>query len=118
MSDDDQYDEHERRRGRRHGRDEDGIEIPVGPVRRRHPAEAVPFGGDDDEVKRVEAALYARIGEQSPEHRLTATRRAVELLGDPHLAYPVIHVTGHERQDLDGADRPRASSARTGCAPA
>ncbi|KTR07550.1 dihydrofolate synthase [Curtobacterium luteum] len=38
--------------------------------------------------------MYARIGEQAPEHRLSATRRAVELLGDPHLSYPVIHVTG------------------------
>ena len=72
----------------------DGIEIPVGPPADADPIEAVPFGGDDAEVKRVEAALYARIGEQSPEHRLTATRRAVELLGDPHLAYPVIHLTG------------------------
>jgi dihydrofolate synthase/folylpolyglutamate synthase len=73
---------------------EDGIEIPVGPAGETNPAEAVPFGADDDEVTRVEAALYARIGEQSPEHRLSATRRAVELLGDPHLAYPVIHLTG------------------------
>ncbi|MFJ3381408.1 bifunctional folylpolyglutamate synthase/dihydrofolate synthase [Curtobacterium sp. NPDC090217] len=72
----------------------DGIEIPVGPAGDADPTEVVPYGGDDDEVKRVEAALYARIGEQSPEHRLTATRRAVELLGDPHLAYPVIHITG------------------------
>ena len=73
---------------------EDGIEIPVGPAGDVDPTEAVPFGADDDEVKRVEAALYARIGEQSPEHRLSATRRAVELLGDPHLSYPVIHLTG------------------------
>ncbi|MFJ3384160.1 MULTISPECIES: bifunctional folylpolyglutamate synthase/dihydrofolate synthase [unclassified Curtobacterium] len=72
----------------------DGIEIPVGPAGDTAPDEALPYGGDDDEVRRVEAALYARIGEQSPEHRLTATRRAVELLGDPHLAYPVIHLTG------------------------
>ncbi|GAA3339507.1 folylpolyglutamate synthase/dihydrofolate synthase family protein [Curtobacterium pusillum] len=73
---------------------EDGIEIPVGPAGDTRPGEALPYGGDDDEVKRVEAALYARIGEQSPEHRLSATRRAVELLGDPHLSYPVIHLTG------------------------
>lgn len=73
---------------------EDGIEIPVGPAGDVDPTEAVPFGADDDEVKRVEAALYARIGEQSPERRLSATRRAVELLGDPHLSYPVIHLTG------------------------
>ncbi|WP_083403019.1 folylpolyglutamate synthase/dihydrofolate synthase family protein [Curtobacterium sp. MCBA15_008] len=73
---------------------EDGIEIPVGPAGDVDPTESVPFGADDDEVERVEAALYARIGEQSPEHRLSATRRAVELLGDPHLSYPVIHLTG------------------------
>ncbi|MFJ7287704.1 bifunctional folylpolyglutamate synthase/dihydrofolate synthase [Curtobacterium sp. NPDC098951] len=72
----------------------DGIEIPVGPVGDQAPADTVPYGGDDDDVKRVEAALYARIGEQAPEHRLSATRRAVELLGDPHLSYPVIHLTG------------------------
>jgi dihydrofolate synthase / folylpolyglutamate synthase len=42
----------------------------------------------------VERLLLARVGEQAPEHRLTATRRAVELLGDPHLSYPVIHITG------------------------
>ncbi|WP_144711032.1 folylpolyglutamate synthase/dihydrofolate synthase family protein [Curtobacterium pusillum] len=72
----------------------DGIEIPVGPAGDTDPAEALPYGRDDDEVGRVEAALYARIGEQAPEHRLSATRRAVELLGDPHLSYPVIHLTG------------------------
>lgn len=71
-----------------------GVRIPVGPSGEQAPTEALPYGGDDDEVRRVEAALYARIGEQAPERRLTATRRAVELLGDPHLAYPVIHVTG------------------------
>ncbi|MEG8037199.1 hypothetical protein QP157_18315 [Sphingomonas sp. LR61] len=84
MSDDDQYDEHDQH-------DEDGIRIPVGPSGDA-PVEAVPYGGDDDEVKRVEAALYARIGEQSPEHRLTATssrRRAARrpapgVPGDPH----------------------------------
>ncbi|PZE57284.1 dihydrofolate synthase [Curtobacterium sp. MCPF17_001] len=70
------------------------VEIPVGPTGDTAPGEELPYGGDDDEVRRVEAALMARIGEQSPEHRLTATRRAVELLGDPHLAYPVIHITG------------------------
>ncbi|MFZ7088164.1 bifunctional folylpolyglutamate synthase/dihydrofolate synthase [Curtobacterium sp. RRHDQ10] len=55
---------------------------------------ATPYGAETDEVARVEAELYARIGEQAPERRLTATRRAAELLGDPHLAYPVIHITG------------------------
>ncbi|MDM7884081.1 folylpolyglutamate synthase/dihydrofolate synthase family protein [Curtobacterium sp. RHCKG23] len=87
MSDSNAYDDHDDPTG-------DGIEIPVGPSGDQTPAEALPYGGDDDEVRRVEAALYARIGEQAPELRLTATRRAVELLGDPHLAYPVIHVTG------------------------
>jgi dihydrofolate synthase/folylpolyglutamate synthase len=47
-----------------------------------------------EESRRVEQELYARLGEQSPQHRLSATRRAAELLGDPHLSYPVIHITG------------------------
>ncbi|WIB78583.1 Mur ligase family protein [Curtobacterium sp. MCPF17_002] len=91
MSDisDDQYDDHEL-----DGDQPDGVRIPVGPAGDTDPTEALPYGGDDDEVKRVETALYTRIGEQSPEHRLSATRRAVELLGDPHLSYPVIHITG------------------------
>nr|WP_314103046.1 folylpolyglutamate synthase/dihydrofolate synthase family protein [uncultured Frigoribacterium sp.] len=38
--------------------------------------------------------LLARVGESAPEPRLSATRRAVELLGDPQRAYPVIHITG------------------------
>lgn len=88
MSDNNEYDHDEE-----HG-DVDGVRIPVGPAGDTTPGEALPYGGDDDEVRRVEAALYARIGEQSPEHRLSATRRAVELLGDPHLSYPVIHLTG------------------------
>ncbi|MEK6343986.1 MAG: folylpolyglutamate synthase/dihydrofolate synthase family protein, partial [Curtobacterium sp.] len=73
--------------------DHEGIAIPAGPAAHA-PADPSPADGDDDEVRRVQAALYARIGEQSPEHRLSATRRAVELLGDPHLSYPVIHITG------------------------
>ncbi|WJY00025.1 folylpolyglutamate synthase/dihydrofolate synthase family protein [Curtobacterium sp. 458] len=71
----------------------EGIEIPAGPASPA-PVDPSPVDGDDDEVRRVQAALYARIGEQAPEHRLSATRRAVELLGDPHLSYPVIHITG------------------------
>ncbi len=71
----------------------EGIAIPAGPAAHA-PVDPSPADGDDDEVRRVQAALYARIGEQSPEHRLSATRRAVELLGDPHLSYPVIHITG------------------------
>jgi dihydrofolate synthase/folylpolyglutamate synthase len=47
-----------------------------------------------DEAEAVYQALLARIGEGAPERRLDATRRAVELLGDPQRAYPIIHVTG------------------------
>ena len=53
---------------------------------------------DDDLYERgaqeVYDALLDRIGEASPQPRLSATRRAVEMLGDPQRAYPVIHVTG------------------------
>ncbi|MCI0155357.1 dihydrofolate synthase [Leifsonia shinshuensis] len=53
---------------------------------------------DDDELRdeadAVYQALLARIGEGAPERRLDATRRAVELLGDPQRAYPIIHITG------------------------
>jgi dihydrofolate synthase / folylpolyglutamate synthase len=42
----------------------------------------------------VYESLLARIGEGSPRPRLAPTRRAVELLGDPHRAAPVIHITG------------------------
>ncbi|WP_348787600.1 Mur ligase family protein [Leifsonia sp. NPDC080035] len=47
-----------------------------------------------DEAEAVYQALLARIGEGAPERRLDATRRAVELLGDPQRAYPIIHITG------------------------
>ena len=47
-----------------------------------------------DAADAVYAALLARIGESAPQPRLDATRRAVELLGDPHRAAPVIHLTG------------------------
>ena len=46
------------------------------------------------EAERVAAELLARIGESAPQPRLEPTRRAVDLLGDPQRAYPVIHVTG------------------------
>ncbi|GAA4669850.1 bifunctional folylpolyglutamate synthase/dihydrofolate synthase [Frondihabitans cladoniiphilus] len=45
-------------------------------------------------ARQVFEELLARVGEQAPQPRLGATRRAVELLGDPHHAYPVIHLTG------------------------
>jgi len=38
--------------------------------------------------------LLKRVGEAKPEPRLDATRRALELLGSPHLRIPVVHVTG------------------------
>ncbi|WP_229715542.1 bifunctional folylpolyglutamate synthase/dihydrofolate synthase [Subtercola lobariae] len=38
--------------------------------------------------------LLDRLGEAAPQPRLSATRQAVELLGDPHRAYPIIHITG------------------------
>ncbi|MDQ1588452.1 MAG: dihydrofolate synthase / folylpolyglutamate synthase [Microbacteriaceae bacterium] len=52
---------------------------------------------DDDFTPAGDAvyeSLLSRLGEASPQPRLSATRRAVELLGDPHHAYPIIHVTG------------------------
>ncbi len=58
-----------------------------------------PIDPDADDDFRAEAddvieALYERIGESAPEPRLEATRMAVEMLGDVHRAYPVIHITG------------------------
>jgi dihydrofolate synthase/folylpolyglutamate synthase len=38
--------------------------------------------------------LLERAGESNPRPRLAPTRRAVELLGDPQRAYPIIHLTG------------------------
>ena len=54
---------------------------------------------DDDESYREAAdavydTLLERLGESNPRPRLAPTRRAVELLGDPQRAYPIIHVTG------------------------
>ncbi|WP_173924071.1 folylpolyglutamate synthase/dihydrofolate synthase family protein [Agromyces sp. Marseille-P2726] len=52
---------------------------------------------DDEARERADAvydALVARVGEGSPRPRLAPTRRTVELLGDPHRAAPVIHITG------------------------
>lgn len=49
---------------------------------------------DADAAREAYEALLARAGEQAVEPRLDATRRAVELLGDPQRAYRVIHITG------------------------
>lgn len=52
---------------------------------------------DDDPRARgdeVYRQLLSRLGEAEPQPRLTATRRAVEYLGDPQRAYPIIHITG------------------------
>ncbi len=40
------------------------------------------------------ADLLARVGEAQPQPRLEPTRRVVELLGDPHRSYPIVHITG------------------------
>ena len=57
-----------------------------------------PELGDDalfqKDADRVYQELLARIGEGHPQPRLAATRRVVELLGDPQRSYPIIHVTG------------------------
>jgi dihydrofolate synthase/folylpolyglutamate synthase len=50
--------------------------------------------GDREAADAVYESLLARVGEGSPRPRLEPTRRAVELLGDPHRAAPVIHITG------------------------
>lgn len=54
------------------------------------------IAGDDwrDQAEAVYQELLARVGEGAPERRLDATRRAVELLGDPQRAYPIVHITG------------------------
>ncbi len=49
---------------------------------------------DRSELDRVLDEVYARTGEAAPQPRLSATRRALELLGDPQSAYPIVHLTG------------------------
>lgn len=56
--------------------------------------EDIQGGAEHAGADRVYAELLARIGEAMPQPRLEPTRRVAELLGDPHRAYPVIHVTG------------------------
>ncbi len=47
-----------------------------------------------EDADRVFAELLERIGEVAPQPRLGATRRVVDLLGEPQRSYPIIHVTG------------------------
>ena len=56
--------------------------------------DAASAAADASAASRVFDELLERVGEVSPQPRLGATRRAVELLGDPHHAAPVIHITG------------------------
>lgn len=44
--------------------------------------------------ERVYQDLLSRVGENNPRARLAPTQRLVELLGNPHTAAPVIHITG------------------------
>ncbi|HEY6801069.1 MAG TPA: Mur ligase family protein, partial [Agromyces sp.] len=65
----------------------------------------------------VYEALIARVGEGSPQPRLAPTRRAVELLGDPHRAAPVVHITGTNGKTSTSRmieSMLRASGLRTG----
>jgi len=56
--------------------------------------DADPSGDWREAADAVYEELLARIGEAAPQPRLEATRRAVELLGDPQRAAPVVHITG------------------------
>ncbi|WP_210506091.1 folylpolyglutamate synthase/dihydrofolate synthase family protein [Naasia sp. SYSU D00057] len=49
---------------------------------------------DRERADRVFEQLLQRLGEGDPQPRLEPVRRVLELLGDPHRAYPVIHITG------------------------
>lgn len=60
----------------------------LGPLDDSDPDEYVAAGDA------VYTALLERLGEASPQPRLAATRRVVELLGDPQRSYPIIHLTG------------------------
>ena len=47
-----------------------------------------------EDADRVYEELLARVGEAAPQPRLDATRRTLELLGDPQRSYPIVHITG------------------------
>ena len=49
---------------------------------------------DSSDAKRVVEALNARAGEVSPAPRLHATRRVLDLLGEPQRMFGVIHLAG------------------------
>ncbi|HET8778990.1 MAG TPA: folylpolyglutamate synthase/dihydrofolate synthase family protein, partial [Agromyces sp.] len=70
-----------------------------------------------DAADAVYEELIARVGEGSPQPRLAPTRRAVELLGDPHRAAPVVHITGTNGKTSTSRmieSMLRASGLRTG----
>jgi dihydrofolate synthase/folylpolyglutamate synthase len=48
----------------------------------------------DTALDRMLSELTGRIGEVAPQPRLSATRKALELMGDPHRTYPIVHITG------------------------
>lgn len=50
--------------------------------------------GHADAARAAYEALLERAGEQAVEPRIEATRRAVELLGDPQRSFRVVHITG------------------------
>lgn len=65
----------------------------------KHPGDDREAGDYADELneraaREVYEELLDRIGEANPQPRLAATRRAVELLGDPQRSYPVIQIAG------------------------
>ena len=47
-----------------------------------------------DPLDRMLDEISGRVGEVAPQPRLSATRKALELLGDPHRAFPIVHITG------------------------
>lgn len=81
------------------------------------PFQETPGADGREAADAVYAALLERVGEQAPEPRLDATRRAVEVLGDPHRAAPVIHLTGTNGKTTTARiveSLLRASGLRTG----
>lgn len=48
----------------------------------------------DSPLDRMLDELYGRVGEVAPQPRLSATRTALEMMGDPHRTYPIVHITG------------------------